>query len=92
MVNYIVEQHEAIFVVLASNPKTSHAIPTWQDFHVLNPMLTVLSPLHEMMNALSGEKSVSISAMIKPLLAHIKMLFCFEVTMNKKLNEREAQE
>ena len=49
---------------------TSHAIPTWQDFDVLNSMLAVLSPLREMTDALSGEKSVSISA-IKPLLIHI---------------------
>ena len=79
MISRIVEQQEAIRVVLANDRKTAHLIPTWQDFDVLDSMLAVLTPLREMTDTLSGEKSVSISA-VKPLLRHI----CDTVLLRKE--------
>ena len=42
------EQQEAIWVVLASDHKVPHLIPSWQDFDVLDSLLVVLHPLHQM--------------------------------------------
>ena len=64
------EQQEAIRVVLASDRKSAHLIPTWQDFDVLDCVLAVLTPLREMTDLLATEKQVSISA-LKPLVAHV---------------------
>ena len=46
---------EAVRVVLASDRKTSHLIPTWQDCDVLESISAALRPLKEMTDALSGE-------------------------------------
>ena len=70
MISRIVEQQEAIRVVLASDRKSAHLIPTWQDFDVLDCVLAVLTPLREMTDLLATEKQVSISA-LKPLVAHV---------------------
>ena len=70
MIDRIVKQQEAIRMVLASDRKSSHLIPTWQDFDVLDSMLAVLSPLRKMTDLLSGEKFVTVS-IVKPLLNHL---------------------
>lgn len=42
MLKRIVEQQEAIRVVLSSDRKVSHLIPRWQDFNVMDSLLAVL--------------------------------------------------
>ncbi len=70
MVERLLEQMEAVRVVLASDRKSSHLIPTWQDCDVLDSISAALKPLKEMTDALSGEKCVTVSA-VKPLLNYI---------------------
>ena len=70
MVERLIEQMETIRVVLASDRKTSHLIPSWQDCDVLDSLSAALKPLKEMTDALSGERCVTVSA-IKPLLSHL---------------------
>ena len=60
MVKRVVEQQEAIQVVLASDQKTSHLISTWQDFNAMDSILAALGPLGELTDALSAEKLVTI--------------------------------
>ena len=61
---------EAVRVVLASDRKTSHLIPTWQNCDVLDSISAALKPVKEMTDALSGAKCVIVSA-VKPLLNYI---------------------
>ena len=70
MVERLLEQMEAVRVVLASDRKSSHLIPTWQDCDVLDSISAALKPLKETTDALSGEKCVTVSA-VKPLLNYI---------------------
>ena len=61
------EQMEAVRVVLASDRKTSHLIPSWQECDVLDSIVAALKPLKEMTDVLSGEKGVTVSA-VKPII------------------------
>ena len=70
MLHRLVEQQEAIRVVLASDRKSSHLIPTWQDFDVIDSVLAALAPLKEMTDLLSGEQHITVSA-VRPLVQHI---------------------
>ena len=56
MVAHFLEQITAIRLVLSANHKCSHLLPTWQDTEVLD---NVLSPLADLTELLSGEKSLS---------------------------------
>ena len=67
MVERILEQEPAIRQVLGPDRRCSHLIPTWQDIEVLQSIHTVLSPLADFTDMLSGEERVTASA-IKPLL------------------------
>ena len=70
MVERVLEQIEAIRIVLGVDRSSSHLIPTWQDCDVLQAVATTLKPLEEMTDALSAEKCPTISA-VKPLLNHL---------------------
>ena len=39
MINCIMEQQETIRIVLASDQKTAHLVPTWQDMDVLESVV-----------------------------------------------------
>ena len=67
MLKRIIEQQEAIRIVLASDRKASHLIPSWQDFDVMEVVVATLGPLGELTDALSAEKNVTVSV-IRPLL------------------------
>ena len=69
MINRIMEQQEPIRIILASDRRTAHLVPTWQDMDVLESVVAVLSPLREFTDLLAGEKNVSA---ILPLLNHIQ--------------------
>ena len=70
MVERVLEQMEAIRIVLGGDRNSSHLIPTWQDRDVLDSVAAALKPLKVMTDALSGEKCITISA-VKPLLNHL---------------------
>ena len=70
MLERINEQQEAIRIVLASDRKASHLIPTWQDFDVIESVLAAFRPLGELTDVLSAEKSITIFA-VRPLLTRL---------------------
>jgi len=61
MVSRILQQKEAIRLALTT---TSHLSPTWKDVDVLESIDKALSPVHELTDALCGEKYVTVSAVI----------------------------
>jgi len=71
MVSRILHQKEAIRLALSADWSTSHLTPTWQDIDVLESIDKALSPLHELTDALSGEKYVTVLAVI-PIIELIK--------------------
>lgn len=79
MLKRIIEQQEAIRIVLASDRKASHLIPSWQDFDVMEAVVSALGPLGELTDALSAEKNVTVSV-IRPLLDRITK----EILMEKE--------
>ena len=70
MVERILQQREAINVVLVGDPKVSHLVLRWQDVDVLESIIAALAPLRDITDLLSGEKRVTVS-LIKPLLQHV---------------------
>ena len=79
MVERILEQESAIRVVLSSDRKASHLLLTWQDMEVLKAINSALSPLAEFTDVMSGERYVTISAML-PIM---------HLLTNPILNEKE---
>ena len=71
MVHRILEQEEAIRIVLGTDRKTSHLVPTWKDIEVLQSVDSALSPLSSLTDILSGEQYVTVSAVL-PLLSLIE--------------------
>lgn len=67
MVERIVEQQDAIRVVLGQDRKTSYLVPTWQDLDVLQSVLKATEGFKDLTDLLSGEKQITCSA-IKPLI------------------------
>ena len=70
MVSRILEQVQAIRIVLSADWKFSHLLPTWQDTEVLEAINSVLSSLDDLTDFLSGEDYVSISS-IRSVIKHI---------------------
>ena len=71
MVSRLLEQEEAVRVVLSSDRKTTHLLPTWQDIEVLESISKALSPIAELRDFLSGENHITISAVL-PVLHNLK--------------------
>ena len=69
MLHRTVEQQEAIGVVLASDCKTSHLIPTLEDFDVIDSVLAALIPFRDVTH-LSGVDHITVLA-VSPLIQHI---------------------
>ena len=67
MIERIIEQQDAIHVMLGQDQKVSHLIPSWQDFDVLQSVLEAIRGFKDLTDLLSGEKRVTCSA-IKPLI------------------------
>lgn len=70
MVKRILEQKEAIRIVLSGDRSTSHLAITWQDIDLLTSISTFVAPLEDLTDTLSGEAHVTISA-VKPVLQHL---------------------
>ena len=75
MIERIVEQQDAIRVILSQDRKVSHLVPSWQDFDVIKSVLEAVKGFKDLTDLLSGEKRVTCSA-IKPLIEviHYKMV------------------
>ncbi len=71
MVESVLEQEKAIRVVLSADRKASHLIFTWQDLDVLTAIQDALAPLAQFTDVMSGEKYVTISAVL-PILHLLK--------------------
>lgn len=67
MIEWVLEQEQAISQVLAADKKTRHLVLTWQDLEVLESVHKALKPLLEFTDALSGESYVTVSY-VKPVL------------------------
>lgn len=67
MMQRIMEQQDAIRIVLSQDRKVSHLVPTWQDFDVLESVLEAVKGFADLTDLLSGEKRITCSA-IKPLI------------------------
>ena len=67
MVSRILEQKEAIRLVLSADRDTSNIVPTWQDLDVLQSIDKAISPLSCLTDILSGEQYVTVSAVL-PIL------------------------
>ena len=64
----IMEQQDAVCVVLSQDRKVSHLVPpTWQDFDILESVLEAVKGFSDLTDLLSGEKRITCSA-IKPLI------------------------
>ena len=66
----ILEQQRAIHSVLADDRKYWNKMLTDQESTCLETIVSVLKPIFNFTDALSGEKHVTISA-VQPLLSHI---------------------
>ena len=78
MIERILEQERAIRQVLSNDRKSVHLVPSWQDTEVLESIKSALGPLYSFTDLLSGEKHVTISA-VMPLLHHLYT----EILLNK---------
>ena len=71
MVSRIIEQQQAISSVLADDRKNWHKMPTDAEFSTMETIVEVLKPLSYLTDALSGEKQVTVSAVL-PVMKHVK--------------------
>ena len=67
MVSRLLEQEEAVRIVLSSDRKTSHLIPSWQDTQIWESISKALSFIADLTDFLSGDSHVTIAS-IKPVL------------------------
>ena len=88
MVERVLEQLEAIRMVLCDDRNSSHLIPSWQDCDMLESIAVALKPLKAMTDALSSEQCVTISA-VMPLLSHIYSTMEHEVNDTEMTDEIE---
>ena len=86
MVSRILEQEEAIRLVLSTDRKTSHLVPTWQDIDVLQSIHQALSPWSNLTDILSGEEYVTVLAVI-PLMDLINNNFVKETEQDTQLTK-----
>ena len=89
MIEHILEQQPAICGVLVEDRRNWHKMPSDQEFSCLEAVASVLKPLSLFMDALSGEKCVTISAVL-PLIKHINQLL--EVTTSDCRIVKEMKE
>ena len=70
MISRIIEQQQAISAVLAEDHKNWHKLLTDEEFRVIEALSSVLEPFSYLTDALSAEKTVTVSA-IHPVMKHI---------------------
>ena len=67
MIERVLEQQGALTNVLATDKKSRHIVPTWQDMEVLEAVEKAFKPLQDFTAALSGEDYVTLSY-VRPVL------------------------
>ena len=67
MVKRMVEQQDAVHVVLGQDTRVSHPVPICQDLDILQSVLDALKDFDKLTDLLSGEKHLTCSA-IKPII------------------------
>ena len=67
IVSRLLEQEQAVRLVLSSDRKVIHLIPTWQDIQVWEFITKALSPIADLTDFLSGDTHVTISSVIPVL-------------------------
>ena len=70
MVKRILQQQQAVSAVLAEQRDSWHLMPTSEEVSTLEMLVKVLEPLSVLTDALSGEESVTGSA-VRPILKHV---------------------
>ena len=83
MISHIIEQQQAISAVLAEDRKNWHKLLTDEEFKVVEALSAVLEPFSYPTDALSGEKTVTVST-IRPVMKHIIDV----LTMHKDTDSR----
>ena len=87
MMDRIIEQQQAINAVLIDDRKNWHHMLSDSDFSVLENVCSVLKPLAVLTDGLSGEKEVTISALL-PVMKHINTnLLCVSPSDNILVKE-----
>ena len=87
MIERVLEQELAIRVVLSADRKASHLLLSWHDLDVLKAINDALSPLSKFTDVMSGEKYVTISAIV-PVMNLLKTAVLEEKTDdNPMMNE-----
>ena len=79
MVERVMEQIEAIRIVLCDDRNSSHLIPSWQDCDILQSIAAALKPLKAMTNALSGESCVTISTLKTTSMINLKKRMVIQI-------------
>ena len=90
MIKRILEQQEAIRIVLSADCSTSHLLITWHDIDLLTSLSAFLTPLEDLTDTLSSKSHVTVSA-IKPLLQHLCELLLEsseDTTLTKEMKAR----
>jgi len=67
MVARLLEQDEAVQIVLSSDRKTRHLVDTWQDVHVWESLHKALSPLGNLTDFLYGDSHIKVSSIVPVL-------------------------
>ena len=70
MVTRLLEQEEAVRMVLSEDRKTTYLIPQWQDIQVWESISDTLSPIADLTDLLSGDTHVTVSS-IQPVLHNL---------------------
>lgn len=71
MMDRVVEQQQVISTVLAEDRKDWHRMSSDSDFTVIKSVIEVLKPLSFLIDVLTGEKQVTVSAILV-VCQHVK--------------------
>ena len=82
MVDRLIEQMEAIRIVLCDDRSSYHLIPSWQDCDILLSITAALKPLKAMTGALSGESCITLTMDLIPYSFAPLILFLIPYTLD----------
>lgn len=74
MITRFLENENPIRIVLSTDRKACHHLPTWQKIDILKSIVAALAPLNEFTNILSGDTYSTISSVIPLVTILIEML------------------
>jgi len=88
MLEWVIEQQQAISAVLAEERKNWHRVPTDSEWPTLENVMEVLKPLAYLTDALSGEKQVTASAILL-VLRHVESKLNVRATYNQLATDKK---